>query len=70
MSDTTCRSLDAATRPSVDSRRPSLLARVRAWWRAHQTARAMLRLDDRTLRDIGLTRQALARHYRRRHFWW
>ncbi|EKV30879.1 hypothetical protein C882_4216 [Caenispirillum salinarum AK4] len=49
---------------------PRLFTRLRAWLKERQDLKALLALDERLLRDIGLTPRALARHYRRRRFWW
>ncbi|WP_296762571.1 DUF1127 domain-containing protein [Sediminimonas sp.] len=48
--------------------RPGPLARVRSMLAVRAQRRALARLDDRTLRDIGLTRDA-ARSEARRPIW-
>lgn len=37
-----------------------LWVRIERWWRRRATATALARLDDRMLRDIGLTRHQLS----------
>ncbi len=46
----------------------ALFATLRGMWAVHHQRRSLLRLDDRALRDIGLTRDA-ARAESRRPFW-
>lgn len=46
----------------------AVLGQVRAWWDRWQSREALLRLDDRSLRDIGIDR-ATAQYLGNRPFW-
>ncbi|WP_160166779.1 DUF1127 domain-containing protein [Caenispirillum salinarum] len=71
MSHSRCPTSPVVSRPaSVAAIAPRLFTRLRAWLKERQDLKALLALDERLLRDIGLTPRALARHYRRRRFWW
>ena len=39
---------------------PTILERMQRWWRRRATTRALARLDDRGLRDIGISRSEIA----------
>ncbi|MEM9592474.1 MAG: DUF1127 domain-containing protein [Pseudomonadota bacterium] len=43
-------------------------ALIEAWWRIARQRRALARLDDRMLRDVGLTREQVDREVMR-PFW-
>jgi uncharacterized protein YjiS (DUF1127 family) len=45
----------------LDERFGSPLQALRAWYRRHRTFRALMRLDDRLLGDIGVARGDIAR---------
>ncbi|WP_404378947.1 DUF1127 domain-containing protein [Caenispirillum salinarum] len=71
MSHTRCDTSPVSSRPArAAAAAPGLFTRLTAWLRARREVKALLALDERLLRDIGLTPRALARHHRRRRFWW
>jgi uncharacterized protein YjiS (DUF1127 family) len=62
-------SCPSSTVDAIQRERP-LFARLWTWVAMRRNMKELLALDDRRLDDIGLNRRALARHYRRRNFWW
>lgn len=56
------------SRRAAMARRPSFLQRLLTWHRVANERRRLLELDERTLRDIGLTRDDAVREASR-PFW-
>ena len=54
----------AATRRELSVALTNGWTRVRLWYKARQTYRALCRLDDRALKDIGVYRPGLRPHSR------
>jgi uncharacterized protein YjiS (DUF1127 family) len=53
-------------RRRLGAHRPGLIDRLHAWDAAYRAREQMLRLDDHTLRDIGVTRADIDAALRRR----
>jgi uncharacterized protein YjiS (DUF1127 family) len=47
---------------------PNLLIRFRGWWERARSRHLLLQLDDRMLRDLGLSRSDVDRECAK-HFW-
>lgn len=53
---TLCLKLPANRHPDIGSRFAAALARLHGWYVAYRQRRALLRLDDTMLKDIGISR--------------